>query len=337
MIKVKHAALLAFLLVALPFCGKNPVDPPADENEEHILFIRNSSEFNEVCTMLPDGTDIQVITRYDGDDYYPEGYSSANWSSDKTKLVAEGGPGSHTEYRPLWLMDSDGGLLRRLTWNGHNPFWILDDETIIYTRRRGYFSQTWDIYGLTLSTFEEDTLLWAETGPPGTLSGYIYGLRDVFPNDNSKLLLGESYTYLDSSGKMTDDDLEIVIYDISSQQKIYLTDNDTEEGWAKVSPDGTRIAFTRKNHGVYPYYTNNLYLMTAEGDSLRQLTDGTTYVYMHILWSPDGNYIVCQRADQSEGYNAYGDIIFYDLELGTVDTLIAVGTEEIYYTPADWR
>ncbi len=243
--------------MGLPFCGKNPVDPPADENEEHILFIRNSSEFNEVCTMLPDGTDIQVITRYDGD-YYPEGYISAKWSSDKTKLVAEGGPGSTQEYFALWLMDMEGQLLNKVTWNGHLPLWAHDGKTIIFSRRRGYFSEIWDIYGINTATGAESTLLYAEAGAD---SGYIYFLQDILPNDDSKFLIMEYYTFRDSSGTRIDQGPEMIIYDTTTQQKVYLTENDEQEGSARISPDGMQLIYTRKNTGVYPF-SNNLYLST---------------------------------------------------------------------------
>jgi Tol biopolymer transport system component len=248
-------------------------------------------------------------------------------------LIVEGGPDGTLEYRPLWLMNLEGQLLSKVTWNGHNPFWAHNDQSVIYSRRRDYFSELWDIYTLNITTGVMDTLIYAESGPD---SANHYTLVDIFPEDDALLLLRESIGYRDSLGVRIDSDHELAIYDTRTGQKIYLTNNDDDEGRARIFPDGRQIIYTKKNAGAYPF-SNNLYMSTINGDSLLQLTTGTTYVYLHLVLSRSGDYLVCLRADQSDGYNAYGDVIIYDLDLGKADTLIAVGSEEIYYTPVDWR
>jgi len=329
-------SFLIFLTIVFLFslCTKNPVDTGDGEDEERILFIRSSREFCEICTMKPDGSGIKVIAHhnYSDDIYYPQGYMFARWSPDKSKIVVQGGPGSTLEYCPLWLMDMGGNLMYRLTWNGHMPIWTSDGKEVIYTRRRGYFSETYDIYKININSLKEDTILFAETGEPGTNSGYIYRLLDIIPDDNTKLILNEYYTYRDTTDKQTKDDDELLIYDVLHNIKQYLTDNDLEEGWAKISPDGNFIAYSMSKNSY-----NNLYLMTSNGDSIRQLTSSTRDVYLFFTWSPDGRKIACSISDQSKGYNPYRDIFIIDVQSGIVDTLTNTAQDSVYNNVMDWN
>jgi len=149
----KQFSIFSVVILLLSSCTKNPVDAGDTEGRGRILFIRNSREFCQICTMKPDGSDIRVIAHhnYSDDEYYPEGYMFARWSPDKSKIVAQGGPGSTKDYWPLWLMDMKGNLLYRLTWNGHMPLWTSDGEEVIYSRRKGYFSETYDIYKVNVN------------------------------------------------------------------------------------------------------------------------------------------------------------------------------------------
>ncbi len=337
MIKVKHVVVLAFLVGMFPFCGKNPAEPPADDTEERILFIRGTPDFSEICTMSPEGSDIQVIAHYDyGDDYYWQGYRVARWLPDKNMLIVAGGPGSTNEYVPLWLMDMEGTLVRKLTWNGHEPYWATENK-VIFTRRRGYFSLTTDVFEIDVTTLEEDTILVAEVGPPGTNSGNIYWLRDVFIDDGVKLLLSVIYTYMDSSGKAIADDSELLIYDIEKKGKIFLTENDLEEGWASASQDGEFIAFTRRNPETLRS-TSNLFIMTSIGEDVQKITTGLADEYSQPVWSPDGERLVVTRADQSEHYNPYKDIFILYVSTGEISQLTTnAAKDSIIIRIMGWR
>jgi len=328
-------SFLIFLTIVFLFslCAKNPVDTGYSVAGERILFMRGGKGINEICTMKPDGSDIQVIAHYDySGEYINQGYGISRWSPDKSKIVVEGGPGSTLEYWPLWLMDMEGNLQKRLTWNGYMPIWTTDSENVIYSRRRGYFSEIYDIYKININSLKEDTILFAETGEPGTNSGYIYRLLDIFPNDNSKLLLNEYYTYRDTAGEPTEDDNELLIYDVLHNTKQYLTDNDLEEGWAKISPDGNFIAYSISKNSY-----NSLYLMTSNGDSIRQLTSSKRDAYLFFTWSPDGREIAYSISDQSKGYNPYMDIFIIDVQSGIVDTLTNTAQDSIYNNVMDWK
>ena len=137
---LKLFLLSSIMILLFSLCGKSPVDSeienPIDLNEERLLIVRDSYSkgFNEINTIKPDGTGLHVAAHYtfDKNKYYPENYLSARWSPDKTKIVAQGGPGSTIDIRPLWLMDIYGRLLHKLYWSGTHQVWSHDGEYIIF-------------------------------------------------------------------------------------------------------------------------------------------------------------------------------------------------------------
>ncbi len=71
-LKISFIILLGIgFLLLLSHCQQNPVKPTDYSDVEQILLIRHEEGRREICAMLPDGSDIQVINRYVvGDDYY---------------------------------------------------------------------------------------------------------------------------------------------------------------------------------------------------------------------------------------------------------------------------
>lgn len=335
--------ILFSLCITLNYqCKKNPAGintPDPVNDQEQILFIRNDSMYNDICTIKPDGSEIKIIARYKAINGNIQRYQIARWSPDKTKLVVQGGPGSTLEYWPLWLMNNKGNLLKQISWNGYMPVWSSDGEAIFYTRRRGYFSLINDIFKYNLRTSAEDTILFAETGEPGTNSGFIYQLLDVFPYNTNKLLLNETYTYQDSSGRQTDDDSEIIIFDYLNDIKQYLTNNSLNEGWAKISQDKNLIAYSIKNKHPY-HYTNDICLMNVNGDSLLQITDDLkSFFYLFFTWSFDAKKIALSRAVQyqSTGFNSYFDLVIIDIKTNSIVNITNNAQFKINNHVMDWK
>ena len=138
-----------FFLILFQFsCIKNPVNDMLIESDR-ILFIQNYSGSNKICSIRPDGSDLKVIVNNDSKNVSSIQFIQwAHWSPDKSKIVIQGGPGSTLEYQPLYLMNPEGNLLKKLVSNGYMPIWATDGQNIIYARRRGYFSLTYDIFHL---------------------------------------------------------------------------------------------------------------------------------------------------------------------------------------------
>ena len=304
----KNLIYATILFILLNNCSKSPTEPePAPINI--ILFIYGNDEVNEVCTMKPDGSEINIIATAPPLIYLPTYYSWARLSPDGKTLVVQGGIRESHEYDPLYIMDTEGNILYKLTWNGHRPFWTSDGEHIIFTRRRGYFSVIWDVYKINIHSRAEERIMEAEIRSVGPGSFYHYQLADIHPHFDSKLLLDEVLLWEDSTGKRHDDDPELLFYDTDTQTKTYLTNNEKWEGPARISPDGTQIAYGI-SHSVRAHVHYQIHLMTIDGDSLdRVTTESEVTGHHYYTWSPDGNYLAYTKADQSvKSYNEYNDI-----------------------------
>ena len=79
---------------------------------------------------------------------------------------------------------------------------------------------------------------------------------------------------------------EIFIMDGDGTNEIRLTDNSKEDAFPALSPDGTRIAFSRKTRGQY-----DLFVMDADGTDVRKLMGAPNSDEVLPTWSPKGNKI----------------------------------------------
>lgn len=70
------------------------------------------------------------------------------------------------------------------------------------------------------------------------------------------------------------------------------------------SPDGKRIAFLSDETG-----TEELYVMTADGEERKQLTEGSRWIIRNPIWSPDGMKIAFHNLDM--------ELFYVDVESGT--------------------
>ena len=118
-IKLKTGLIVLFILTC--YCGKNPV---SIEDEEMILFVRNSKNFSEICTIRPDGTDLIGLSFSKlerGSDVNV--YQTARWAPDKSVIAVSAVPSNVMDYFPVWLMNNKGKLLNVLTSDFLNFSW----------------------------------------------------------------------------------------------------------------------------------------------------------------------------------------------------------------------
>lgn len=335
---LKLIIYLLLLVVLFSFsCEKNPAKYENNDDGERILFIRFSTNFDGICTIKPNGSDVKLIGPNQSGNSV-ENYQWARWSPDKKNLVVHGGPGSTLEYQPLWLADSEGNLIKKLIWNGNMPIWTTDGEYVIYSRRRGYFSLTQDIFITNIYSLNEDTLLIAEVDT-STNSGYLYQPLDIMPNNDTRLLLNETYTYTDSMGTQHDEDSELLLFNYNTKNKMYLTDNKLNEGWGRISPTGDLIIYSISNTDDPSHYSNDLYMMSSTGDSLERLTNSESSYYWHsfFAWAPDGKKVAYSRADVSENFNPYSDIYIIDIQTKMVKKITDTAKDKTTSYVMDWK
>jgi TolB protein len=111
-----------------------------------------------------------------------------------------------------------------------------------------------------------------------------------------------------------DGDNEIYVIDIESGIQQNLTENKANDYSPTWSPDGKQIAFVsdRDTIPVAPergIWSNNIYIMNADGSGARRLTiNNVTAGYNGLAWSPDGMKLALNLSDltSSGSYFASG-------------------------------
>ena len=331
----------SIMILLLSSCRKSPVNSetenPIDLNEERLLIVRNTSsvDFSEICTIRPDSSGLQVISHYtyDKDTYYWLGYEMARWSPDKSKIVIAGGPGSTNEYVPLWLMDMNGRLLHKLTWNGNYPVWTHDGTRILFERRRGYFSLIWDVYSVNIDGTDERLVY--QVG-----DSTIFYLSDV--SASGEYILGyESIVYYTKEGKQSSTDLEIVKIHLDTGEKEYLTDNELSDGCPRYNGDETMIAYLCRDIPGETMNKNirNVYVMSPDGSNKRRVTNETkpNSILPFMAWSPDGKKITFQKMDKTSEYDQDSDIFIVDIDTGELFQLTDTAKDGVTNLVMDWK
>ncbi|MFC2023863.1 DPP IV N-terminal domain-containing protein, partial [Chloroflexota bacterium] len=186
--------------------------------------------------------------------------------------------------RGMWVIDADGSGERRVFDWGETrwPSWSPDGSEILFSHQKGgreggekcFFgfcftipqTRQWHLAVVNANdgSFVEPTAskfaLGPDFAPDGSLAVYadVQGLR--IQNEN------QSLSYL-----ITDDG------------------RDNSPMW---SPDGSQVAFVRRQHDHW-----EVYVVNADGSKVRRLTDtprkpgGSVADSVSPAWSPDGNYI----------------------------------------------
>jgi Tol biopolymer transport system component len=315
---------VAFILYSCKSSLIGPQEGPADER---VLFIKIANTITEICSIKPDGTDLRIIASHNtAGEFIREGYGNVEWSPDKSMIVVEGGPRNDPEILPLWLMDNQGNLLYRLTWNGHSPNWSSDGTEILFVRNRDYFSLLTDYYIVKINNlkerlvFKSDSLLW--TGPDWSANGEY-------------ALATERYIWYDEEGKWNQDDAEVVLIQLSNKKKLSFTDNDLNDFEPQWSPDESRIAYISGRY-TWGY---QIKLMNSDGSSKTVLID-TLAGYNTLRWSPDGDKIAFNKWAKLEGDYKYAkgsDIFVLDINSGAINQLTNFESDSIFVTVHDWK
>jgi Tol biopolymer transport system component len=84
-------------------------------------------------------------------------------------------------------------------------------------------------------------------------------------------------------------DRDIFLLQVATGRVTRLTDDPARDEYPALSPDGSRIAFTRQQES-----NADIYVMNADGSGVNQVTGGEG-VDLRPVWSPDGTRIAFER------------------------------------------
>lgn len=103
-----------------------------------------------------------------------------------------------------------------------------------------------------------------------------------------------AFRYYETGGESPQSDIYSV--NVGTGESRRLTTSPAYDGDPAFSPDGTEIVFSSGRGGLN---SNNLFIMTADGQNVRRLTEDIDASNTAPLWSPDGQWILftSQRMD----------------------------------------
>ena len=207
----------------------------------------------------------------------------------------------------IYVMDTDGGNLRRLTNHpdrDFSPSWSPDGRRIVFVSERDghpHFIQgrfTDEIY-----------VMDADGGNPQNLTNNPSDDRSPSWSPDGKRIVFQSDRDNDR-----DHNIEIYVMDADGSNQQRLTNNLTEDEYPSWSPDGKRIAFSARRPGHVENkfgITDEIYVMDANGGNEQRLTDNRNNDW-HPVWSPDGKRIAFM-ADRK------GDLVKFDIYVMDAD------------------
>jgi TolB protein len=273
--------------------SKPPPRPIANQvRQETIAFVRRlDGAPADIFVVSPDGSGLTKVA----DDAQRGGEHedvAPAWSPDGRMIafvstrVPLPSPGALAE--EIYVVNADGSDLRRLTQNTRRevaPDWLRDGRVVFLSCPPSEDEPPkCDLVAVRPDGSEREKLAQL---------GFTFDL-DVAPD-------GRRIAYSQLEGQSHFQHFELHVADLEGANDRQLTDDETGDGSPAWSPDGERIVFVSNRAESAPCffhdcagYTNELYVMDADGSDVTRLTE-TPHEEGSPSWSPDGTKIVYSR------------------------------------------
>jgi len=330
--KMRQVIYFVLIFIALfgSSCEKNPINNgnPKASNEERILFIKRiKRELRQICTMKPDGSDINII--YETEiSYTNQGIIYTKLSPDKSKILFEGGPSQSLELTPIWILDAiEGEILYQLTWDGGNSLWSPDGKYIIFARLTNYGSLINALYRIKSDGSNEELF-------------YQQDSLSVWPwdwsSDGEKLLVGTIRWYVNSDNKLSSGPVNTGIFDMKTKSIQFIFHNGMSISWANWTANQNEIIY------VYGSKTQkyDIYLLNLGDSTVTNLTNPIDLGDFHnITLSPSNEKIAFSKKNSSlnSEFEYTMDIFVLDINSKLTTQLTNIALDSISCEVMDWK
>ena len=255
-----------FLLLATLMIG---LDSAAQGSESRIFFSSNRDGDWDIYSMDVNGNNVVQLTDHPASDRFPA-------SSPGGRRIAFASERGVTP--SLYVMDSDGSNVLRLTRDdfdeGH-PSWTPVGTKIAFATVR------WDLKNVEIYVTDAD-----RNDPINLTNDNWQDVRPSWSPDGRKIAF-ESYR---DGGFNTPHHIFVMNADGSARRNLTGVTHLRRNGSPTWSPDGRKIAFNSFRHFVPADSRNDIFVITADGKELEQLTDGPRSSRSPV-YSPDGKKI----------------------------------------------
>lgn len=333
---------ILFLFVG---CDNWITNPDSNDNSpDEILFIRQDGAVSEICAVEPDGSHLRTLVSHDGAGQMTrEGFINAVWSPDKSRIAVVGGPNESLDLFPIWIMDTTGVFMTRVTQAGRLPIWASNTQ-LYYSQPTGYFSQAYDIYRYDTVT-KEHTLVYSPF-PLDSIRGMNFGGRDML---SEEIMLGGFVEYtIDTNGKMHVENRGIGTLNMQTKTISKLKTQPPEIKLyiiSGVSPDNSKVLYRASYDTSTIWAPRNLfYFDISAPEDAHQITHFSGFnIYMNLsfVWGPDNRHVAFSNPHPMTtgklGWDPYWDVFTVDIYTGTIDTVTFWAQDSIASLVTDWR
>ena len=189
----------------------------------------------------------------------------------------------------IYVMDINGGNQRRLTNHlarDNSPSWSPDGKRIAFVSSAFESNKDGQIHFRDGRPTHEIYVMDADGGNLQNLT--LNPGRDFSPSWSPD---GKRIAFSSDTDERFNHEIYVMDADGGNVQR--LTNDPHSDRYPSWSPDGKRIVFSARREGHFENkfsITNEIYVMDADGDNQRRLTENHRYDWDPV-WSPDGKRI----------------------------------------------